>query len=256
MRDDSTDTDTDTQASDGTYLTPALARWRRATDGPLLVLGIGSVPVLLLEFKVDELPWADRWFISAVNVLVLVAFAVDYVVELWLASDRRLFARREWTSLAIVVSQAIALVPGLGGVGILRAARGGRALRAVVVTLRALAVGSAAAHQGRQVIRQHAVRFGLSLAAMTWITAAAAFTLAEDVGEGHRVHSFFDALWWSTTTITTVGYGEVYPVTALGRLIAGFTMLVGISTFAIVTAKIAEFLVRGDLEDLGPGSGA
>jgi voltage-gated potassium channel len=43
-----------------------------------------------------------------------------------------------------------------------------------------------------------------------------------------------------------VGYGDVFPVTAAGRLIAGVTMVVGISTFAVVTAKVAEFLVAGD----------
>ncbi len=76
------------------------------------------------------------------------------------------------------------------------------------------------------------------------------FTLAEDVGEGRRVESFFDALWWSSTTIATVGYGDIAPVTGIGRIIAVFTMVVGISTFAIVTAKVAEFLVRS--EPAGP----
>ena len=61
-----------------------------------------------------------------------------------------------------------------------------------------------------------------------------------------RPHSFFDALWWSLATITTVGYGDIYPVTTAGRIIGGFTMIVGISTFALVTAKIAQFLVRPD----------
>ena len=77
-------------------------------------------------------------------------------------------------------------------------------------------------------------------------TSAAAFTVAEDVGVNGRIHSFFDALWWSLSTITTVGYGDIYPVTTAGRIIGGFTMIVGISTFALVTAKIAQFLVRSD----------
>ena len=67
------------------------------------------------------------------------------------------------------------------------------------------------------------------------------------------MHSFFDGLWWATATITTVGYGDVFPITSLGRIIGGFTMLVGISTFAVVTAKVAEFLVRGDLPPAEPG---
>jgi voltage-gated potassium channel len=76
------------------------------------------------------------------------------------------------------------------------------------------------------------------------VTSVVAFTITEDVGQDGRVNSFFDALWWSASTITTVGYGDIYPVTAIGRVIAIFTMLVGVSTLAVVTARIAKFLIR------------
>ena len=112
--------------------------------------------------------------------------------------------------------------------------------------LRLVAIGGATAHEGRTYLRKHAASLALGVAALSWLTAAAAFTVVEDVGVDGRIHSFFDALWWSTATITTVGYGDVYPVTVAGRIIGGFTMVVGISTFAIVTAKVAEFLVRSD----------
>jgi voltage-gated potassium channel len=49
--------------------------------------------------------------------------------------------------------------------------------------------------------------------------------------------------------LTTVGYGDISPVTFVGRVVGGFTMVVGISTFAIITAKVAEFLVRSDVMD-------
>jgi voltage-gated potassium channel len=86
------------------------------------------------------------------------------------------------------------------------------------------------------------------LAGFTTITSAVAFTIAEDVGNGRRINSFFDALWWSAATITTVGYGDIYPVTAAGRIIAVFTMLIGVSTLAVVTARIAQFLLTTDKE--------
>jgi voltage-gated potassium channel len=73
----------------------------------------------------------------------------------------------------------------------------------------------------------------------------------EDVGQGQRINSFFDALWWSIATITTVGYGDIYPTTALGRIIAAFTMVVGITTLATVTARLAQFLVSEDSKPIG-----
>jgi voltage-gated potassium channel len=229
------------------YMTPALASWRRYTDVPLLILAIGSLPILALELIRHELIDLDRTFLDVMNILVLVAFAVDYGVELALAGNRQSYVRHEWTSAVIVVTQALALIPALSAFGALRVMRAGRALRAGVAILRLVAVGGMAAREGRAIIVRHAAGFALGLAGFTWIMSAVLFTLVEDVGEGERIHSFFDALWWSLTTMTTVGYGDVYPVTAAGRIVGGFTMLVGISTFAIVTAKIAEFLVRFDV---------
>src|SRR5215204_1927530 len=113
------------------YLTPSLRRWRSLTDGFLLVLAVGTLPVLLVEIKREELPPSDRWFIDVVNVVVLIAFAADYLVELSLASDRRAYARHEWTSLLIVITQALAILPYLGPLGLLRGLRGVRGLRAL-----------------------------------------------------------------------------------------------------------------------------
>ena len=225
------------------YMTPALARWRRATDAPLLVVAIGSLPLLLLDLSRGSLGHGDRMFLDVVNVVVLVAFATDYAVELAVSQLRRSYVVHEWTSLLIVISQALAIVPAFAAIGFLRVLRGGRALRALVVLARVAAIGGAAAREGRQVIRAKAGRFALSLAAFTWLTSAVAFTLVEDVGRNGRLSSFWDALWWSTATITTVGYGDVYPITGVGRIIGGVTMVVGISSFAVVTAKFAEYLV-------------
>lgn len=231
-----------------TYVTPALARWRQATDGPLIALAVGSLPVLLLELGRDRLPRWDRFFIDSVNVIVLIVFAVDYIVEFALASNRRRYVRSELLSLLVVVAQVIALAPSFAAVGVLRSLRAARLFRFAAAAARAVAIGGVASREGKAVLRRRAASLALGTAGLTWFTSAAAFTIAEDVGTAGRIHSFFDALWWSLSTITTVGYGDVYPVTAAGRIIAGVTMLVGISTFAVVTAKIAQFLVRSEQE--------
>ncbi|MEK7214112.1 MAG: potassium channel family protein, partial [Chloroflexota bacterium] len=53
-----------------------------------------------------------------------------------------------------------------------------------------------------------------------------------------------DALWWSVTTVTTVGYGDRYPVTPFGRAIAVFLMLAGIVLFSLLTASLSAMLVQ------------
>lgn len=230
------------------YMTPRLARWREKTDAPLLVLAIGSVPLLLLELKRSDLSANDLRFLDIVNAIILVSFTLDYLVEFLSATRRSQYVRQEWTSALIVIAQIGSLLPSLTGLGVFRILRAGRAWRGILVLARIGAIGGASAKQGRSILRRHAAGFALGLASFTWITAAVGFTLAEDVGAGRRIKSFGDALWWSTTTITTVGYGDVYPITAVGRFISAIAMLVGISTFAVVTAKIAEVLLRSERE--------
>ena len=113
---------------------------------------------------------------------------------------------------------------------------------------RVLGIGSASRIEGKKFFRDKAASISFGIAGLTLVTSAVAFTIAEDVGDGRRINSFFDALWWAAATITTVGYGDIYPVTPAGRVIAVFTMIVGISTLATVTARIAQFLIKSDAE--------
>ena len=102
-------------------------------------------------------------------------------------------------------------------------------------------------------LREHAGSIGLGIAGFTWLTAAASFTIAE--GGRDHVHSFADGLWWSAATITTVGYGDIYPVTPAGRLIGGFTMVVGIS-IGIVVGRPAVTVTRSSSAASSTGASA
>jgi len=224
-------------------ISPRLATWRKRTDLPLLQLAVGSLPLLLLEIVSHRLTQNDQRFITAVNVIVFIAFAVDYLVELAITYKRSTYIRTQWASLIIVFSQLFALLPALGFLGLLRGVRG---LRVAGTLIRVIGIGAASKEQGRKFFKEKAASVAFGMAGLTLVTSAVGFTMAEDVGDGRRIHSFFDALWWSAATITTVGYGDIYPVTAVGRIIAIFTMIVGISTLAVVTARIAQFLISND----------
>ena len=58
------------------------------------------------------------------------------------------------------------------------------------------------------------------------------------------IHGFGDSLWWAFTTVSTVGYGDSYPVTTAGRLVAAALMIVGVSLFGVVTASLATYFLR------------
>lgn len=218
-----------------------LRKWRTATSGPLTVLAIGSLPLLLLHTVADRLSTADKVFLFIVDLTVFVAFATDYSVELFLSRNRLSYVKTQWLNLLIVLAQLAALLPALGALGALRAIRG---LRVVTTFARVAGIAIASSRrQGLETLRARGARMAFAIAGFTWISSAVAFMLVEDVGTDKTVDSFFDALWWSATTITTVGYGDIYPVTATGRIIAVFTMIVGISALAVVTARVAAFFL-------------
>jgi voltage-gated potassium channel len=82
---------------------------------------------------------------------------------------------------------------------------------------------------------------GVAVAAVG-LGAVAVLDVEQD-GEGAHITTFGDALWWAATTVTTVGYGDRYPVTTEGRFMAVALMVVGIAMVGAVTASVAAWMV-------------
>ncbi len=93
--------------------------------------------------------------------------------------------------------------------------------------------------------RGHLGRF-LMAAAVLVLNGAVIVYLFERHASGSNIHTLGDALWWSFVTVTTVGYGDFYPVTTWGRITACFIMGTGLLTLAVVTAQVASsFVAQG-----------
>jgi voltage-gated potassium channel len=63
-----------------------------------------------------------------------------------------------------------------------------------------------------------------------------------------NIQSIPDALWWAITTVTTVGYGDRFPVTAIGRAVGAVVMVIGIGLFGLLAASLASFMIEKDIE--------
>lgn len=198
-----------------------LQRWERRVEWPLATVAL----LFLVVYSVEVLTrphGEESRFLETVTWVIWGVFFLDYVARLCLASDRRQWFFRHLLDLAIVA------LPLLRPLRLVR----------LVVLLGALqkAVGNAV--RGR--IAMYTVS-GIIL--LIYVSSLAILEKERDV-RGATINSFGKAVWWSITTVTTVGYGDLYPVTVTGRCIAVALMLGGISLIGVVTASLASWIVQ------------
>ena len=199
--------------------------WVRLTDSALLGLALAFLGLLILPYLVT-LTGSAATAVNAANVLIWGAFAVDYFVRLYLALDRKQYVRHNLLDLVIV------LIPFL------------RPLRAVRL-LRLLRLASVGAMVQKRATSLHARVTSYVASTALVVTVVAGFLMydAERKAPHANIADLPDALWWAVTTVTTVGYGDRYPVTGTGRLIAVVLMGVGIALLGVMTASIAAWFV-------------
>jgi voltage-gated potassium channel len=203
-----------------------LQRWERYGEWPLaaaalVFLGLFSFQVLVQPHgREAHIIWAVDWAIWGL-------FVLDYVVRLGLASNRRHWFLRHLLDFAIVT------LPLLRPLRLLRLL--------VLIEVLQKAVGNA--FRGRIVV------YTASGVVLLIYTASLAVLDKERYLHGATINSFGKAIWWSITTVTTVGYGDVYPVTNAGRVIAVFLMIGGISLVGVVTAALASWIIQRVAEE-------
>ena len=196
-------------------------RWRRLTEWPLVVLAV----VFLLAYGwevIANLSDAAAQVPDAVLTLVWIAFLADYVVNLVLAKPRRQWFLRHLWELAIVA------LPVLRPLRLLR-------LLSVVAMLHRT---SLTAFRGR------VAAYVVATTTLLVLVAGIAVLDAEQNTQGANIKNIGDAWWWGFATITTVGYGDYYPVTLAGRLVAVVLMGCGVALLGSVTALLASWLVE------------
>lgn len=195
-----------------------LHRIERLTELPLLVLAFAMIPFLIGPLLWDLSPDEEAIFV-ALDTFIWAVFAVDLIIKVAVAPHRIAYLRRHWLEVLVVV------VPFF------------RPLR----LLRIFLFGSRAWVGVRRLVNvDFLFVYGLGL-----VIIAATVVASVEGGENASIHSFSDALWWAVVTITTVGYGDMVPVTAAGRAIGFILMFGGIAFFSGITANLASFLVRG-----------
>ncbi len=201
----------------------------------MALLALLLVPLLVIPLLADLSDGLDSSFF-VIDVFIWGVFFVDIVLRLYLAPEKAKYLRKNWIDAALVV--LFFLRP-------LRALRSVRLLRLLRLSALGVVVGVIWRRVDRIFSHRH---FGLAIvffAIVTTVVAAIVYELERGT-EGASITSFGDAAWWAIVTITTVGYGETYPVTGAGRALAAVLMIVGISLFGVVAANLASIFVQQD----------
>ena len=201
--------------------TSRVEQWERRTDVPLLLLATAFLVAYVWPVLDPEIDPTARTFLDAVSWTVWGAFAIDFTIRIWLADRRWSYVLNHWYDVLLVV------IPLLRPIRLLR-------LLAFVRILNRTATGSLAGRVTTYVV---------GTAVMAVALGAVAVLDVERGDPDANITTFGDALWWASTTVTTVGYGDRFPVTWEGRVIAVALMLVGISLVGVVTASVAAWLI-------------
>ncbi len=204
-----------------------MERWERRRE---VVLGLLAL-VFLVAYAWPILRPGSRGEVRDLcawtQTLVWAVFALDYALRVHQAPARARWVRAHLVELALLV------------LPILRPLR----LLVLLTLLRQLNRGGAAGLRGR---------VGLYVGSGSLIVGLVAALAALDVergASGASITSFGEALWWAISTMTTVGYGDTYPVTPVGRLIGSGLMIAGVALLGTVTATMASYLVEAVAEE-------
>lgn len=198
-----------------------IERWRRLTEWPTLAAAVVFLAAYSIQV-IANLPESEGIWAEVLVWVAWAMFVVDYAGQLILAPDRGRWFVRNLHELAILA------LPALRPLRLLR----------LVTFLRVVHNKAGAALRGRLLL------YVVGSAGMIVYCAALAVEDVEQNEPGSNIRSFGDAIWWALETITTVGYGDHYPITIVGRFVAAGLMIAGIAVLGVVTASIAAWLVE------------
>jgi len=199
-----------------------LQRWEHRTAGPLTLLAVLFIVVYAVPVLYPDLPATWRRVCEVVNLAVWALFGLDYVVRLGLSTDRRRFVRDHLFDLVVL------LLPMLRPLRMLR----------VVTALLVLNRRAEAWTRGRL-----ALYVGCTTVLLVAVGALAILDAERGSADGN-ISTYPQALWWAVVTITTVGYGDLYPSTTSGRFVALALMIGGIGLIGFVTGSLATWIVE------------
>jgi voltage-gated potassium channel len=196
---------------------------------------------------VETLPDLPRWAVDglfAFELFVVAVFTIEYVLRLLTTPNPLGYARSFFGIVDILAIAPFYIALVLAGAHVdLRAIRVLRLLR--LLRLFKLARYTAALDRfgvAWRAVKDEVMVFGVTALVVLYVCALVIYQ-CEHGAQPDKFRSVFDAMWWAAVTLTTVGYGDIYPITPLGRLFTVFMLFVALGIIAVPTGLVASALV-------------
>ena len=195
-----------------------LAAWEERSSRPMFVASVLYLLAFAAPIMSTRIQEPYDGYLNIIQMILWGLFAADYCIRLYLAPRRLYFITHNLMNLAIVLLPAWRIVSFLAMIH-LTTNRQYKRLSELAVKL-----------------------FGYT--AIFIIMFALAIYSVESSEPGAMIRDLPTAYWWTFTTLATVGYGDVYPVTGIGRVIAVVVMLYGVGMVAVATGALASWIIE------------
>ena len=196
----------------------------------LMLCGYSLVALLAETFF--PLPEEDIVILDVVDNVICGIFLFDFFVEFSFAQDKRAFLKWGWVDL-------------VSSIPVIDVFRVGRIVRIVRIlrVLRGIRIARILAQYLQRHRADGAFLAVIFLSILVLLLASVAILQVERV-DGANIKTPSDALWWAVATMTTVGYGDRFPVTDIGRIIASALMISGVGLFGTLSGSVASWIMN------------
>lgn len=221
------------------------------TNWTLAVLILVAVTEAVLETE-PTIAQGHSLFFDNFEITIASIFSVEYVARVWTEVENPRFAKYRFPRLRyavtpIAIIDLCAILPAFFAFGgassmVLRFFRVFRMIR-----LAKLGRTSRAWRMIREAFLERRYEFGLvlGLVAVTILISGSLMYWAEADAQPDKFGSIPRSMWWAVVTLTTIGYGDAYPITLMGKIITGFIAIVGVMLIALPTGLFAASFTEG-----------
>lgn len=204
-------------------------------------LALFSAILLVIELTI-ELAGSQLEVIIALDIFIAALFLFDFLYEYATAHNRKEYMRKNWFYL-------FASIPVAGGpFQAMRTIQLLRIIRIVRLYMRIKALS-----EKTEAISKHSSRYiFISLFSVIVIFTGSTLFYQYEQAANSGINTYFDAVWWSVVTATSVGYGDIYPVTIQGRVIAMALMIFGLALLGTIVGLVSNYFLVETVSEADP----